>query len=330
MIYILSSGKAAAFKLDKKNTWIEILPLTPQSRWMDGREIHAEDQVYLDISGLSPAVLKKSIVQLKKSVKFWGIIDPKGSADDPALLFFEGAGDYIGPALVKKGLNKKRFSLALSNGIPRDVVNPVDDFAITKRKTQRLPPGKFEGWKSIRAGTEGSFFFLLVSISGKSNLRSMLGEAAFTAMQSRLQDILQQALSGADALLWMETENSNLFLVPSKKNNGMSAIEAALKVILNSQIIAIERLGLSTPVEFTCALHYGQTLFQAPGKTGAVISESINYIFHLGTKKAEPGRLTVSGDVPDEAFPDGLKDLFTSAGVFEGIPVRHSRRFVFR
>jgi len=100
-------------------------------------------------------------------------------------------------------------------------------------------------------------------------------------------------------------------------------------MILNSRIIGIDDLGLSIPIEFTFALHYGQTAFQAPGKTGSVISESVNYIFHLGMKKAEPGRLTISGDVPEETFPEGLKNLFSNAGVFEGIPVHHSKRFVY-
>ena len=46
-------------------------------------------------------------------------------------------------------------------------------------------------------------------------------------------------------------------------------------------------------------------------------------------KKAEPGRLTISDDIPEEVIPKGIEDLFNSAGVFEGIPVRHSRRFVY-
>jgi hypothetical protein len=50
----------------------------------------------------------------------------------------------------------------------------------------------------------------------------------------------------------------------------------------------------------------------------------------LGTKKAEPGRLTISDDVPEEALPNGLKDLFMPAGVFEGIDISHSKRFIYK
>jgi hypothetical protein len=92
----------------------------------------------------------------------------------------------------------------------------------------------------------------------------------------------------------------------------------------------MEKLGLTNPVEFTFALHYGQTTFQAPGKTGAVISESVNYIFHLGIKRANPGRLTISKDMPEEVLPDGLRDFFMDVEEFEGISIRHSRRFIYK
>jgi hypothetical protein len=127
----------------------------------------------------------------------------------------------------------------------------------------------------------------------------------------------------------METEAHSLLLIPARSNNCRAAIEAALKMILSSRLVCMEKLFLPIPVEFTFALHYGDTVFQAPGKTGAVVSESVNYIFHLGAKKAEEGRLTISGDVSEEAVPEALRDFFIPAGTFEGIAVSHSRRFVF-
>ena len=339
MIYILSTKNAALIMRSlgnapgkdagntAKNSWAEIRPGLPK-----GAELAAEDQVYLDISGLSPAEIKKGIAQLKKSAVFWGIIDPKGAVEDPALYFFGGAGDYIGPALVKKGLTKKRFSEALSGAAgKKDTVQAGKGIgSLDSKKMPKLPGGKFEGWKSIRPGTNEAFFFLFITLSKKINLRALFGDAAFDLIKKRLRDLFQQSLREADALLWMETENNSLFLVPPRAANCRAAIEAALKLIMNSRLIGLEKLNLPIPLEFTIALHYGKTTFQAPGKTGAVISESVNYIFHLGSKKAELGRLTMTEAVPEEAVPDGLKDLFQNAGVFEGIPVSHSRRFTLR
>ena len=337
MIYILSSKISAALKrslgLDKKKAWIESVTQLP-----NGFKAKDSDQIYLDISGLSPATLKKTSGQLKKNGAFWGVIDPKGAAVDPAAFFFNGASDYIGQALLKKGLTKKRFSEALSRKekaitgtkkTERKITATVSSADLNK-KNIKLPSVKFDGWKSIRSGTPGFFFFLFVSLSGKTNLRAMLGEASLITLKNQLREILQQNFAAADALLWMETEGNNLLLVPPTATSGKAALEAALKVILNSRLICIEKLGLSLPLQFTCAIHYGQTTFQAPGKTGAVISAPVNYIFHLGSKKAEAGRLTISGDIPDEAIPPGLLELLSPAGIFEGIPIRQSKRFVFK
>jgi len=329
MIYIVSPKNTAAIRagleLKEKKTWAEVLPQLPE-----GYKPLPDDQVYVDISGFSAADLKKAIGPLKKSGVFWGIIDPKGTASDPASFFFEGSGDYIGRDLMKKGPGKKRFMAALS--WTRDQRGHMDgqtagNYAV-KRKKQKLPAERFGGWKSIRSGTLGSFFFLFASLTGESNLRSLVGETSFSGIKTHLRETLQQYLGESGALLWMETEENSLFLIPPKSSNCKSAIEAALKIIINSRLIGIERLGLSIPVEFTFALHYGQTIFQSPGKTGAVISESVNYIFHLGLKKAESGRLTISDDVPNEIIARGFPDFFYPAGIFEGIPIHQSRRFV--
>ena len=327
MIYIFSSKKAAlkrSLGQDKKNTWIEILPQIPK-----GFSVHPDDQVYLDISGLPQADLNKALGLIKKCVAFWGIIDPKGQTDDPASFFFKGASDYIGPALVKKGLSKKRFAAALSKfGDMKSSKKPADIKTETNKKIPKLPAGKFAGWKSIRPGKTEAFFFLFFSFFGKLTLRSLVGETVLAALKKHLRDVLQQYLWEANALLWMETKDSSLFLVPPRTANSRAAIEAALKMLLNSHLIGIEKLSMGISVEFTFALHYGKTIFQVPGKTGTVISEPVNYIFHLGTKKAETGRLTISSHVPMEAIPGGLLDFFTPAGIFEGIPVHHSKRFI--
>ena len=330
MIYIFTSKKTVQ-GLNNKVDWVTIMPWN-----LKGQVFLAEDQVYLDISGFSPTELKKAVNLLKKRCEdfFWGIIDPKGASGDPASFFFDGAGDYIGPALIKKGLNRKRFLEAYSwalagknSGIAAEKNSGAE---AEKRKRPKLPAGKFEGWKSVRVGVTAPFFFLFVSFSGKTNLRSQVGEKAFITIKNRLREELQQKLEEADALLWMEAEDICLFLVPPRASSGMLAVEAGLKMILGSRLASIEKLGLSFPVDFTFALHYGNTVYNTPGKTGDVVSESVNYIFHLGTKRAEPGRFTISDEVPKEVIPQGLMDLFRPAGTFEGIAISQSRNFVYK
>jgi len=332
MIYILSSKKHSAIGLSGKDTWVEIDP--PMTPAQAAKKFKHGDQVYFDASAVPPPEIKKIAKALAKNNILWGVIDPKGAAEDPASFFFDGASDYIGPVLVKKGLSKKRFAQASSwameeKGTDTAKASVKATEPASKKKIQKLPAEKFEGWKSIRAGTAQNFFFLFVSLGEKSNLRSMVGEASFSTIMNRWRDVLYQELRKADALPWMQTEAHSLFLIPARSNNCKAAIEAVLKMILSSRLICIEKLLLPIPVEFTFALHYGETVFQAPGKTGAVVSQSVNYIFHLGAKKAEEARLTISDDVSEDAIPDALRGLFLPVGTFEGIPIRHSRRFVY-
>ena len=337
MIYVFSAQKPASLGMENKTIKVEIIK-NPKLPKVPSDYNEAEDQVYLDITGLKPEELKKAVNSIKKICKdsFWGIIDPKGASSDPASFFFMGASDYIGPGLVKKGLDKKRLAQGLSmyNTLDKISTGQKDHSKAADsradKKHIKLPAGKFEGWKSFNAGTTSNFFMLYVSLSGKSSVHTSAGENVFTQAKGKLRNILQNYFNDADALLWMETENNILFLVPPRAVNCRAAVEASLKLILNSRLIGCENLGLMFPVDFTCALHYGRTAFQKPGKTGAVIAESVNYIFHLGAKKAEPGRLTISDEVPEEALPDGLIDLFNPAGVFEGIPIHHTKRFLFK
>ncbi|MDR0623483.1 MAG: hypothetical protein LBG10_03540 [Treponema sp.] len=332
-VFLFSAKKNTAFTGDKKTAALaQTLPPDALGRHNPG----AGDISYLDISGLSPADLKKALTRLKKSClhSSWGILDPKGEAPDPAEFFFAGAADYIGPKPIKGGIGKKRVAAALAwreagsqGSAPGTAAAPgADDPGQGGRK---LPGGKFEGWDSIRSGTAAPFFFLFVSLSGKTNLRSRLGEASFAAVKTRLRDVLQQNLQDSQALLWMETESNCLFLIPPRAANGKAAVEASLRMIAGGPLIGIEKLGLPIPVDFTFVLHYGNTIFRAPGKTGTVVSDAVNYIFHLGTKYAGPGRLTISAGVSDEAIPEGLSGFFVKAGIFEGFPVRHSRRFTY-
>ena len=326
MIYIISSKKAAALGLADSADWFKLIPEFPA-----GFKAGAEDQVYIDISGLSAAEIKKSLAAAKKRCSLWGVIDPKGIAVDPAAFFFDGACDYAGPGLIKNGLSKKRFSgaLAWAQSLAAAAgTQKKESDEQQARKNVKLPGGKFAGWNSIGTDAPESFFFLFASVSEKSNLHTKIGESNFIAARNRFRDTVQQNLREADALLWMEADDNCLFLIPPRAANGKAAVEAALKLQMNSRLITCEKIGLSFPVDFTFAMHFGKTIFRSPGKTGSVISESVNYIFHLGARKAETGRLTISADIPEEAIPRGLSDIFLPAGIYEGIPVLHSKRFI--
>jgi hypothetical protein len=112
--------------------------------------------------------------------------------------------------------------------------------------------------------------------------------------------------------------------------NAKTAITACLKILISVPLIISEKFGLvNVSADFVFALHYGKTPFKAPGKTGTVISEAVNFIFHLGTKFSKSGRLSISEAVPNEIIPEQIKDMFVDAGTFEDSKILHSKKFIY-
>ncbi|MDR2901164.1 MAG: hypothetical protein LBV20_06560 [Treponema sp.] len=330
-IFIFSSAKKIDLGLDAKTAkLIQHLPLTAAGK----HNPLPDDISYIDVSGLDEKETTRMIGMLKRRClqSPWGIIDPKGIIQDPALHFFNGASDYIGTKTIKMGIIGKRFSQIQSYFLNRNgaaLQSEKTAPSSAAKKTASIA-NKFAGWDTIKTDEICPFFFLYVNFEGKSNLRSRLGENGFNVLKTRLRNLLQYYFSDADALLWMETESNFLFLIPPKMKNAKAVVTACLKILISVPLIISEKFGLiNVAADFVFALHYGKTPFKAPGKTGTVISEAVNFIFHLGTKFSKPGRISISESVPADVIPDQLKDMFLDAGNFEDSKIVHSKRFLF-
>ncbi len=328
IIFIFSPAKKIDPGLDAKTAkQVQLLPLAAMGRHSPS----SGDITYIDVSGADEKEAARLIGVLKRRCPQspWGIIDSKGIIQDPAAWFFNGASDYIGSKLIKSGISGKRFVQVWSYFSGQGTGQPEKKASVPEHKKVNPIPNKFAGWNNIRSGEVCPFFFLYAAFEGKSNLRTRLGENGFNFLKSRLRSLLQHHLSKADALLWIETESEFLFLIPPRIQNAKAAVTACLKILIAVPLIISEKLGLiNTSADFLFALHYGKTPFKAPGKTGTVISEAVNFIFHLGTKFSKSGRLTISEDVPDDAVPEPLRDMFAGAGTFEDSRIIHSKKFI--
>jgi len=332
MVYVFTKKTTALKSLFPKNTSFVSSPITKHSPSFS-------DITYIDVSGLSAAEIKKTLTQVKKSCKDspWGIIDTKGSLKDPASLFFEGASDYLGPGLLKgsKKIDVKRFAAAIQL---RKALSGGADSQDSSRANEsaggfinsgiKLPPANtFPGWKKVPAGKVMPFYFLFCSLQGKTSLDSRLQEKALSQIHKRFHSVLVNNFKDGEGLLWMDTGKDCLFLLPPKSQNVSAIISACISLVVSAPQIALETLGLSIPVNFVFALHYGSIKYQPPGKTGTVVSDAVNSVFHLGAKKAQPGRLTISGGLPDVTIPKAMQDLFIPAGEYEGRKIWHTKKF---
>jgi hypothetical protein len=342
MIYIFAKKIESLKTFFPKNAEFVSTPLANHS---PGRA----DLTYVDISGLSEAELKKTMVQLKKSCKDsqWGIIDPKGSVKDSSALFFEGASDYLGASVLKTqgGLNARRYKEALQwrTALISSTLQNNSDVSVSDNGTQsesktedfiksgvKLPAvSAFPGWKKIQTGKSMPFYLFYCALQGKVPLDSRLEGKALTQVHKKFVNLLTGRLKEADALLWMDTGKDCLFLVPPKVKCAELLIKACLGMIASSPLLVLETLNINVPANFIFALHYGSISYTPPGKTGTVVSDAVNSVFHLGAKKAEPGRLTVSGALPDASIPKSCYDVFASCGEYEGRKIWQTKKFKY-
>jgi hypothetical protein len=284
------------------------------------------DVCYLDIMGLDENSYKKNLKKINAAYPQipWGILDLDGVSGDPARFFHEGAVDYLGPACADEGFTPQRwkriqeyFSSRASLG---EAVVPVKDVASQEEKA-------FAGWKSIKPGTVCSFYLLYIGPEHEGALKTKLGEQRFGELQSRLHQYLSQLFSPVDALLWMQSDASFLFLIPPEKTRASQVIESCLRLELNGPLVSYERLQLDFSLPLLCAFHYGTIPFQPPGKTGTLVADSINFIFHLAHQRAEGGRIVLSEDAGCAIRPE-LADLFMPVESFEGKKLLQSKRFL--
>jgi hypothetical protein len=307
-----------------------VLEFLPVSALKDLRPVPGELS-YIDVAELDTESRRKAIVMLRRRSgnAAWGIVDPRAAIDDPAMLFFDGASDYIGAGAIDGGINKSRVKAVLAFAALQSALNAIVGSRDESVPEPTAPDSRelFPGWRSVKPGTVYPFNFLYIAVNGQTSLKVRLGEAGYAAFRDRLRAFIQQALAEADLLLWMETETNSLYLIPPNASNAKAAVVACLRILVGTPLVGYEKFGLPFPIEFSFALHRGQSEYAPPGRTGTIVSDSVNFIFHLGAKRAEPGRITISTEAAGDAVPDRFSDLFISGGTYEGHALVCSKRF---
>jgi hypothetical protein len=243
----------------------------------------------------------------------WGVFDRQGLVDDPAGLFFAGAKDYLGPHTLRSGIDPERVRQAFA-------------FAgLIVRQGAQTPTSAFPGWNGIQHGAEIQARFCYAAVGNQRELLERIGEKRLNRLRESFAAFLDPWAKECDGLVWIREPAGNLLLFPPR-DAGMNPVLAAFRLLLDRALIGYEVFKLETPLTFRFAFHYGATIWKPPGSTGTIVSDDVNFIFHLGTKAAEDGVILVSEESKD-SVPICLRDLFASAGDFEGRTLWASKRF---
>lgn len=298
-----------------QGTELEILPFSSLAR--SYRKKAAGSFVYIEAAAEPDAARLVELGAKLSAVEgcAWGVIDKAGDIADPASLFFAGAKDYIGPRLVKSGVGSERVGCALA-------------FAgMTSRRARAdgEPAAPFPGWGSLKVGDEIRVRFCYAAVGNQRELLERIGEKRLNKLKEDVASFLEPWAKECGGIVWIREPTGNLILFPPR-DEGMNPVLAAFRLLLDRALVGYEVFRLETPLTFRFAFHAGATMWRPPGSTGTIVSDDVNFIFHLGMKAADDGVVFVS-DEAERSVPAYLRDLFAVAGDFEGRRLSASKRF---
>lgn len=255
----------------------------------------------------------------------WGVLDRDGSSADPAAYFFAGASDYVGPALFKAGLQPGRLGEALEYACRLEEASSDDGPDGEAAPADAAKPPRFPGWTGLKEGAEVAVRFCYAAIGDQGGLLERIGDKRLDKLREEFATFLEPWSKECGGIVWIRERAGSLLLFPPE-DEGMNPVLAAFRLLLDRALVGYEVFKLEVPLTFRFAFHAGRTMWRKPGSTGSVISEDVNFVFHLGMKAAGDGYILASAEA-EKTIPASLRDLFTGSGDFEGRSLLASRKF---
>ncbi len=312
-IYLFSKNRKIlqAFKKIQKSRTFALSIYNPKHY----KHILSRDQdlffTYLDLSSFTPAEKKKLISYVTRQQKFdYGILDPETWVKDPAALFHKGASDYIPGRALSGELSTKRIKSAIGFYFMESAEDKEED----------ADPGPVEihetTWETIVEGNSYTFILMFIEIDMIKDWASHSGKSHINDVMDHFYHHLEKVITPLHGRIWIRTEYGALILFPFSGSTGHIIIEC-FKLQLNKIISSAEEYPYKTILSYKIALDIGTTQYLTRGNTGNIISDSVNYIFHLGHQYTPKGNFYLTNRIYAD-IPPGLLDYFTSAGNFQG------------
>ncbi len=272
------------------------------------RKIQTPDKstiYYLDITGIKKAEVEKLVKKFNNNGHSFAIIDLKNSFTDIAWLFHNNACDYLNKDMLIKPLPEKRIqAIAKLKGITPKA-QTVHNYIIAK-----------DSWKGIVPDNEYTFCFLFIEILDIDELKKHIGSEHLNHKIFSFRRYVEELLYQVDGRCWMWMDATGLFLFPFN-GTSLPAIYHAIRLVLNRIIISLEHTTFNQAIRYRIAMHIGNTIYQPRGKTGTIISDCINSLFHLGQKYTTNEGLFITEEVYN-FLNQKTKKMFDKVKPFEG------------
>jgi hypothetical protein len=319
-IFVLTASTAAkkAFASAERSRTYDVVFEAPDrfSSVLKSANTTPDSFFYLDAAGTDTRTLKRRINKLRDTRPYrFGIIDTANAIEDIADLFHSAAADYVGKALAREGITTAR----LRRIVEYQPVSLEQTSIATEDASPDMNLVPSMGWDQVRDGSEYTFLMLYAGLDGAKELRRKSSEAFLSGLRKTFTALLERSFSEFDAKVWMWLEDEGLLLMPYDGGR-IDAIVQAIRLVINRMIYNMEEFAQFGEQSWRLALHLGNTAYRAAGSTGGIVSESVNFVFHLGGQFAERGALVVTKPVADRT-PPRVRPLLNHRGSFEGVDI---------
>jgi len=286
------------------------------------KAIQSPSLLYLDIGGMGESEAKRVTGTLAKNETLrYGIIDQAGSIPDPASAFHRGAVDFLHKGVLNDGVTTPRIHAALKlKPFAEDVTEKENTHRAVDKKNWKLAP---KGWTGIKSGQEYTFCMLLVEIDMVEEWTQKSGKAHLDEVMSLFHNHIERHVEPLNGKIWMWMNQSGLILFPFDGER-IDAILTCIRLVLNRTIISAEVYPYNTIITYRMVLHLGNTVYRSRGKTGTIVSDTINFLFHVGKQFSQRGNFYVTDPVVS-FIPERLRSCFVPAGTFEGVDISRMR-----
>jgi hypothetical protein len=273
--------------------------------------------LYFDAHGMDARTLRRRLGRLRELRPYrFGVIDPGNEVADVAELFHATAADYVGKALLSAGLSTARLRRVVE--YEPDRVDHRWNSHVPEHERHTIVPSGTD-WSSVKDGQEYTFLMVYAALDHTGDLRRKSSETLLTSMRRSFCSLLERSFAEFNARVWMWKEDEGLLLMPFDGEQ-VDAIVPALRLQIDRVLINVEELGQYGGLSWRLALHLGNTIYRSNGRTGSIVSESVNFVFHLGSRFVDPGGLAVTAGV-HQLVPDRIRPLLNHRGEFESIHV---------
>jgi hypothetical protein len=300
-------------------TGVEILRLNPSGVDLSSLPWGPEELVYLDLDSVPKRQRAEWIDRLAATRGLrWAVVDGTRSIADPATLFWQGAVDYLGKGAAEGIVDQARL---LSIG---DYADRIENH-VPRTNRHQIHQGSFPGWDALVEGKSYEVCAFFAGVWDADGLRTRLGEQRFVRFKAAVLGVVNVIIQENGGLLWIADDQSFLALFPPEMASQL--VISAMRVLANLRLISFEQLRLEQEVGgLLFCLRRCELPWQKPGQTGTVVSDALNYMYHLGRKFTPPCTIDLVDDLAETLEPR-LKTLFHEAGNFENRPIQRFQGF---